>query len=84
MSTLSLVDKRYEKEICRRLLEVSRYMYATEPSLGVIPSNQEVIREHEDATVEDIREKIEDNIRFIRTTYKYMLFDREAIARENK
>lgn len=82
MSTLSL-DVNYEKEICKRVLEISRFLYAVEASPD-LPTASEVMKTKENASPEEIREQIQENLDFIMVSLKYCVFDIEALRRELK
>ena len=80
MNTLSL-DVKYEKEVCKRVLEISRFLYAVEASSD-LPTASEVMKTKKDATPEEIREQIQENLDFIMVSMKYCVFDIEALRRE--
>ena len=82
MNTLSL-DVKYEKEVCKRVLEISRFLYAVEAS-PELPTASEVMKTKKDATPEEIREQIQENLDFIMVSMKYCVFDIEALRREIK
>ncbi|KKM14060.1 hypothetical protein LCGC14_1709920 [marine sediment metagenome] len=75
------LDIRYEKHLCERLLEISRYMYALEASPS-LPRASEVMATKKDASPEEIRDQIQENLDFISVTMKYLVFEREALKRE--
>ncbi len=80
MNTLSL-DVKYEKEVCKRVLEISRFLYAVEASPD-LPTASEVMKTKKDATPKEIREQIQENLDFITVSMKYCVFDIEALRRE--
>ncbi len=80
MNTLSL-DVKYEKEVCKRVLEISRFLYAVEASPD-LPTASEVMKTKKDASPEEIREQIQENLDFIAVSMKYCVFDIEALRRE--
>ena len=75
------VDADYEKEICERVLEISRFLYAVEASPD-LPTASEVMKTKKDASPEEIREQIRENLDFIAVSMKYCVFDIEALRRE--
>ncbi len=77
------VDTGYEKEICERVLEISRFLYAVEASPD-LPTASEVMKTKKDAAPEEIREQIQENLDFIMVSMKYCVFDIEALRRELK
>ena len=80
MNTLSL-DVKYEKSICERVLDISRFLYAVEASPD-LPTASEVMKTKKDATPEEIRDQIQENLDFIVVSMKYCVFDIEALRRE--
>ena len=82
MNTLSL-DANYEKVICEKVLDISRFLYAVEASPD-LPTASEVMRTKENATPKEIREQIQENLDFIMVSLKYCVFDIEALRRELK
>ncbi len=82
MNTLSL-DVNYEKSICKKVLNISRFLYAVEASPD-LPTASEVMKTKEKATPEEIREQIQENLDFITVSMKYCVFDIEALRRELK
>ncbi len=80
MNTLSL-DVKYEKEVCKRVLEISHFLYAVEASPD-LPTASEVMKTKKNATPEEIREQIQENLDFIMVSMKYCVFDIEALRRE--
>ena len=74
-------DTDYEKEVCKRVLEISRFLYAVEASPD-LPTASEVMKTKKDATPEEIREQIQENLDFIMVSMKYCVFDIEALRRE--
>lgn len=82
MNTLSL-DVNYERSICKKVLNISRFLYAVEASPD-LPTASEVMKTKESATPEEIREQIQENLDFIMVSMKYCVFDIEALRRELK
>ena len=82
MSILTL-DVKYEKEICKKVLGISRFLYAVEASPD-LPTASEVMKTKENATPEEIREQIQENMDFIMVSMKYCVFDIESLRREMK
>ncbi len=80
MNTLSL-DVKYEKSICERVLDISRFLYAVEASPD-LPTASEVMKTKKDATPEEIRDQKQENMDFIVVSMKYCVFDIEALRRE--
>ena len=80
MSTSSL-DVRYEKHICKQLLDISRVIYVAEADSN-LPTASEVMKTHKNATPEGIRKQIQEVLDFLSVNTKYMLLDREALQRE--
>ncbi len=78
---VSQLDADYEKEVCKRVLEISRFLYAVEASPD-LPTASEVMKTKKDATPEEIREQIQENLDFIMVSMKYCVFDIEALKRE--
>ncbi len=81
--SISLLDIKYEKEICKKLLEISHFLYAVEASPD-LPTASEVMKTKENATPEEIREQIQENMDFIMVSMKYCVFDIESLRREMK
>jgi len=81
--SISLLDVKYEKEICKKVLEISRFLYAVEASPD-LPTASEVMKTKENATPEEIREQIQENMDFIMVSMKYCVFDIESLRREMK
>ena len=81
--SISLLDAKYESELCKQLLEISRYIYATEAGCDM-PTASQVMTIHKDASPLDIRAQIQDNLDFVRVNVMYATFDREALKRELK
>ena len=79
----SMVDIEYEKTICKKVLDISRFLYAVEASPD-LPTASEVMKTKENATPEEIREQIQENLDFITVSMKYCVFDIEALRRELK
>ena len=75
------LDMIYEKNICERLLNIARIIYAAEADTG-LPTAAEVMKTHKDATPEEIRFQIQEVLDFLSVNTKYMLLDREALMRE--
>ncbi len=82
MNTLSL-DAKYEKSICEKVLDISRFLYAVEASPD-LPTASEVMKTKENATPEEIREQIQENLDFIMVSLKYCVLDIEALRREKE
>ena len=80
---VSQLDVKYEKETCKKVLEISRFLYAVEASPD-LPTASEVMKTKENATPEEIREQIQENMDFIMVSMKYCVFDIEALRREIK
>lgn len=80
MNTLSL-DVRYEKHICEKLLEISRVVYVAEADES-LPTASDVMKTKKNATPEEVRKQIQENLDFLSVNTKYMLLDREALVRE--
>ena len=81
--SILLLDAEYEKEICKKLLEISRFLYAVEASPD-LPTASEVMKTKENATPEEIREQIQEIMDFIMVSMKYCVFDIESLRREMK
>lgn len=77
------LDADYEKLICERVLDISRFLYAVEASPD-LPTASEVMKTKKNATPEEIREQIQENLDFITVSMKYCVFDIEALRREVK
>ena len=77
------IDVEYEKEVCKRVLEISRFLYAVEASPD-LPTTSELMKTKKDASSEEIREQIQENLDFIMISMKYCVFDIEALRRELK
>ena len=75
------LDIRYERHLCKKLLEISRYMYALEASPD-LPRASEVMATKKNASPEEIRDQIQENLDFISVTIRYLVFEREALKRE--
>ncbi len=75
------IDVGYEKEVCKRVLEISRFLYAVEASPD-LPTASEVMKTKKNATPEEIREQIWESLDFIAVSMKYCVFDIEALRRE--
>lgn len=80
MSTL-LLDAKYEKSICEKVLDISRFLYAVEASPD-LPTASEVMKTKKNATPKEIRDQIQENLDFIMVSMKYCVFDIEALRRE--
>lgn len=78
---ISLLDASYEKDVCKKLLEITRYVYAMEASTD-LPTATQVMAQNVDATPEMIRAQIQDNLDFLRVNFMYATLDREALRRE--
>lgn len=81
--SILLWDANYEKLICEKVLDISRFLYAVEASPD-LPTASEVMKTKEDATPEEIRDQIQENLDFIMVSMKYCVFDIEALRREMK
>lgn len=79
----SRVDIEYERSVCKKVLNISRFLYAVEASPD-LPTASEVMKTKENATPEEIREQIQENLDFIMVSMKYCVFDIEALRRELK
>ena len=77
----SLSEDNYEKLICEKVLDISRFLYVVEASPD-LPTASEVIKTKENATPEEIREQIQENLDFITVSMKYCVLDIEALRRE--
>ena len=75
------LDTDYEKLICERVLDISRFLYAVEASPD-LPTAFEVMKTKKDSTPEEIRDQIQENLDFIMVSMKYCVFDIEALRRE--
>jgi len=75
------LDTDYEKLICERVLDISRFLYAVEASPD-LPTASEVMKTKKDSTPEEIRDQIQENLDFIMVSMKYCVFDIEALRRE--
>ena len=82
MNTLSL-DADYEKLICEKVLDISRFLYAVEASPD-LPTASEVMKTDKDASPEEVREQIQENLDFITVSMKYCVLDIEALRREKE
>lgn len=78
---MSGLDVKYERHVCEKLLEISRYMYALEASPD-LPRASEVMATKKNASPEEIRNQIQENVDFISVTMRYLVFEREALKRE--
>jgi len=77
------LDANYEREICERVLNISRFLYAVEASPD-LPTASEVMKTKKNSTPEEIRDQIQENLDFIMVSMKYCVFDIEALRREIK
>ena len=88
MSTLLLgdkdvnsVDEKYERHLCEQVLELSRVVYIAN-SDEPYPTAKQVMINNGNATIDEIREQIQENMDFLRVSLKYLIFDIEALRRE--
>ena len=81
--SISLLDVKYEKHVCEKLLDIARIIYATEADTG-LPTAAEVMKTNKNATPEEIRFQIQEVLDFLSVNTKYMLLDRESLVREIK
>ncbi|KKN51298.1 hypothetical protein LCGC14_0624060 [marine sediment metagenome] len=78
---MNSADKQYERHFCEQTLEISRIVYVASSNESY-PTAKQVMAKNEKATVEEIRNQIQENIDFLRVYLKYLVFDVEALRRE--
>ncbi len=78
---MSCVDERYERHLCEQVLGLSRVVYIAN-SDEPYPTEKQVMVNNSKATVEEIRDQIQENINFLRVSLRYLVFDIEALRRE--
>ena len=77
----SQLDIDYEKDVCKKVMEISRFLYAVDASPD-LPTASELMKTKEKASPKEIREQIQENLDFITMSLKYCVFDIEALRRE--
>ena len=79
--SILLSDAKYEKRVYTQLTDIACLMYATIPHNGLAIS-KEVKAISDNADPAEVRNQMDDLIDYIRTTYKYILYDNECLRRE--
>ena len=80
---MNSVDEEYERHLCEQVLELSRVVYRAN-SDEPYPTAKQVMINNSEATIEDIRAQVQENMDFLRVSLKYLIFDIEALRREAK
>ena len=78
---MSSVDETYERHLYEQVLGLSRVVYIAN-SDEPYPTEKQVMVNNSKATVEEIRDQIQENINFLRVSLRYLVFDVEALRRE--
>jgi hypothetical protein len=89
MSILSLEDSfakhiKFERNVCKQLLEISRLIYVEENPRKAWPTAQAVMNSKANATADVIMDEIQNNIDLLRLSVKYLNFDVDCLRREAK
>ncbi len=78
---MSSADETYERHLYEQVLGLSRVVYIAN-SDEPYPTEKQVMVNNSKATVEEIRDQIQENINFLRVSLRYLVFDVEALRRE--